>query len=80
MASSRGLSSEPLNLMSSAVDSLQLLICQLALAKQGSDYHWRRWLLLQGLPEEVPALQQPLSFTHERLYGLNGHGKPAKCT
>ena len=65
--------------MPSAVDSLQLLICQLELAKQGSDYHWRRGLMLQGLPEEVPTLQQPLSFTHEQLYGLNGHEKPAKC-
>ena len=66
--------------MSSAVDSLPLLICQLALTRQGSDYHWLRWLLLQGLPEEVPTLQQPLSFTHGRQCGLPAHEKLEVCT
>ena len=55
-------------------------MCQLPLAKQGSEYHWRLRLLLQGLPEEVPTLQQPLSFTHARQCDLPAHEKLAMCT
>ena len=28
--------------------------------EQNSQYHWPLWLLLQGLPVELPTLQQPL--------------------
>ena len=34
---------------------------------EGRVYHKGWWLLLQGPLEEVPTLQQPLSFTQPRL-------------
>ena len=80
MASLRGLSSEFSDSISSAVAPLPLLVRQPKLTRQGSEYHWLYWLLLQGLPEEVPTLQQPPSLTHERLCGQNGHELLWRCT
>ena len=43
-------------------------------------YHRPLWLLLQGRPEEVPTLQQPLQLTRAAGRGLHDRGLPLLCS